>query len=36
MMLTRNAREALESQIANTSARISVSLEKQNFWSIGF
>jgi hypothetical protein len=36
MMLRRNAREALESQIANTSARISISPEKQSFWSIGF
>jgi hypothetical protein len=36
MMLGRNPREVLESQIANTSARISVSCEKQSFWSIGF
>jgi hypothetical protein len=36
MMLRTNAREALESQIAYTSARLSVSHEKQSFWSIGF
>jgi hypothetical protein len=36
MMLTRNAREVLESQIANTSARISVHRDKQSFWSIRF
>ncbi len=36
MMLRRNARKALESQIANISARISSSCEKQSLWSIGF
>ncbi len=36
MMLRRNARKALELQIANISPRISVSPEKQRFWSIGF
>jgi hypothetical protein len=33
MMLERNARETLES---DTSARISVSREKQSLWSLGF
>ncbi len=35
-MLGRNARKALESQITNISARVSVSCAKQSFWSIGF